>query len=64
MYLSIFLRINTGLILCELPRECRICFTLYGLNPPTNPKEYKPIKEPIAWVAKQLFTTKGYVPIT
>lgn len=51
--------INTGLILCELPRECRISFTLYGLNPPTNPKEYKPIKEPIAWVAKQLFTTKG-----
>ena len=52
---------NTYLTLFQIPREARVCFTLYGLNPPTSAKEYQHIKKPIAWVARQLFTSKGYV---
>lgn len=56
-------RIKTGLSLVQIPREAKVCFTLYGLNPPTNPKEYRDTLDPIAWVAKQLFTSNGYIEL-
>ena len=52
-------RLNTYIQLDQLPLESRMCFTLYGLLPPPSNKDYRHIKEPLAWVSTRLFTSRG-----
>ncbi|XP_011404735.1 PREDICTED: phosphatidylinositol 4-phosphate 3-kinase C2 domain-containing subunit beta-like [Amphimedon queenslandica] len=51
--------LNTYIQLDQLPLESRMCFTLYGLLPPPSNKDYRHIKEPLAWVSTRLFTSRG-----
>lgn len=52
---------NTYIPLANIPREARISFTLYGLLPPSNTRDYKHIREPLAWVSARLFSSRGYI---
>ena len=54
---------NTYIPLGHLPLESRMCFTLYGLLPPSNNKEYKHTKDPLAWVSLRLFSTRRLVGV-
>ena len=55
----IIVRMNTYIGLSHLPHEARMCFTLYGLLPSPGGRDYKPVKEPIAWTSQRLFSSRG-----
>ncbi|GAB6033726.1 hypothetical protein CHUAL_013838 [Chamberlinius hualienensis] len=49
----------TGLLLCILPKESRLCFTLYGLSTVTSDGESHQVKTALCWAALPLFNFNG-----
>lgn len=43
----------------QLPRESRLCLTLYGFSPVAKGNSSNPVRTPLGWVAVPLFNFKG-----
>lgn len=48
-----------GIEIRKLPRESKLCLTLYGLSPPAKNGTLSPARTPLGWTAVQLFDFNG-----
>ena len=48
-----------GIEIRKLPRESKLCLTLYGLSPASKNGTMSPTKTPLGWTAVQLFDFNG-----
>ena len=48
-----------GIELRNLPRESKLCLTLYGVSPPPKNATMAPTRTPLGWTAVQLFDFNG-----
>ena len=51
--------VTFGIELRKLPREAKLCLTLYGLPPVTKNGTLSPLPTPLGWTAVQLFDFNG-----